>query len=170
MIRCLRPIVVVAAALALAGCSAAPVGFTLSGDEPGFYKKLTATSAKVDAAAARDMISQYRSNSGLSKLTIDPDLQKAAQEQALAMARANRMTHEVNGGLRSRLDGRLDHTRAVENISAGYHTLAEAFSGWRDSPPHNKNMLNANMRRMGIATAYAPDSKYKVFWALILTD
>ena len=59
---------------------------------------------------------------------------------------------------------------AVENVSAGYHTLAEAFSGWRDSPPHNRNMLEPKMRRMGIAAAYAPDTKYKVFWALVMTD
>jgi hypothetical protein len=31
---------------------------------------------------------------------------------------------------------------AVENVGAGYHTLADAFSGWRDSPPHRANMLN----------------------------
>jgi hypothetical protein len=26
------------------------------------------------------------------------------------------------------------------------------------------------MRRMGIATAFAPGTKYKVYWALVLTD
>jgi uncharacterized protein YkwD len=57
---------------------------------------------------------------------------------------------------------------AVENVSAGYHTLAEAFSGWRDSPPHNANMLNGGVNRLGIAAVYAPQSKYKVFWALIM--
>lgn len=159
----------VAAAFALSGCSSSPIGFTLSG-EPGFYKKLNASSAKVDAVAARDMISIYRANHKLARLVIDPELEKAAQEQALAMARADRMSHEVGGTLMSRLNGRLDHTAAVENVSGGYHTLAEAFSGWRESPPHNKNMLNPAMRRMGIATAYAPGSKYKVYWALIMTD
>jgi uncharacterized protein YkwD len=57
---------------------------------------------------------------------------------------------------------------AAENIGAGYHTLAEAFSGWRDSPPHRENMLLAGASRIGIAAAYAPKSKYRVFWALIL--
>ena len=61
-----------------------------------------------------------------------------------------------------------DARAAVENISAGYHTLAEAFSGWRDSPPHRANMLNANVTKMGIAATYAPNTKYKVFWALVL--
>ena len=57
---------------------------------------------------------------------------------------------------------------AVENIGAGYHTLAEAFSGWRDSPPHRANMLHSGVTKMGIAAVYSPNSKYKVFWTLIL--
>jgi uncharacterized protein YkwD len=56
----------------------------------------------------------------------------------------------------------------AENIGAGYHTLAEAFSGWRDSPPHNANMLLKGATQMGMAAVYQPGSKYKVFWALIM--
>jgi uncharacterized protein YkwD len=56
----------------------------------------------------------------------------------------------------------------AENIGAGYHTLAEAFSGWRDSPPHRANMLLKGVTSMGIAAVYDPNTKYKVFWALIV--
>ena len=56
----------------------------------------------------------------------------------------------------------------LANFSAGYRTFAEAFSGWRDSPPHRANMLNSGVTKMGIAAVYAPNTKYKVFWALIL--
>jgi len=59
---------------------------------------------------------------------------------------------------------------AVENVSAGYHTLAEAFSGWRDSPPHKANMLKNGVTKLGIAATYAPNTKYKVFWTLILAS
>ena len=59
---------------------------------------------------------------------------------------------------------------AVENVSAGYHTLAEAFSGWRDSPPHKANMLKNGVTKLGIAASYAPNTKYKVFWTLILAS
>ena len=59
---------------------------------------------------------------------------------------------------------------AVENISAGYHTLAEAFSGWRDSPPHRANMLKSGVTKLGIAASYAPGTKYKVFWTMILAS
>ena len=79
------------------------------------------------------------------------------------------MDHDVGRPFHDRIrNSPFGGSVAVENISAGYRTLAEAFSGWRDSPPHRANMLNASVTRMGIAAVYAPSSKYKVFWALIL--
>jgi uncharacterized protein YkwD len=62
-----------------------------------------------------------------------------------------------------------DGQRGVEvNLSAGYRRMAEAFSGWRDSPQHDRVMKTPGASRMGIATAYAPGSKYQVYWALIV--
>ena len=48
--------------------------------------------------------------------------------------------------------------------------MAEVFSGWRQSPAHNANMLAPRMRRMGIAAASNPHTRYKVFWSLLLAD
>jgi uncharacterized protein YkwD len=94
---------------------------------------------------------------------------KLADEQSQAMAARNKMDHDVKAPLEKRLGSSGYPAKlAVENVSAGYHTLAEAFSGWRGSPPHRANMLRNGVTRMGIAAAYAPQSKYKVFWALIL--
>jgi uncharacterized protein YkwD len=161
-------VILAAACLALAGCAQAPTPIP---SEPSFYRDLAAYDARVDAGAAREMISLYRSNHGLGPVAVDVGLETAAQNQVTAMARANKLSHEVRGTLATRLNSSgFTKNAAVENVSAGYHTLAEAFSGWRQSKPHNENMLNPRMRRMGIATAYAPDSKYKVFWALVMTD
>ena len=164
-----RAFLLAAGSLSLAGCSSSPVGFTMDGG-PGFYKRLNARAEQVDAVAARDMISIYRTNNGLSALSLEPALMEAAQEQALAMARADRMSHDIGGSLQSRLWNKLPHKSATENVGAGYYTLAEAFSGWRQSRSHNENMLNGRMKRMGIAVAHAPNSKYKVYWALIMSD
>jgi uncharacterized protein YkwD len=139
--------------------------------QPSFYRSLAASGAHVDAVAAREMISLYRRNNSLSSLEIDETLRQAAQAQADAMAAADSLDHNVRGTLDRRLAARgMKSARAVENVSAGYHTLAEAFSGWRQSPPHNRNLLMRGASRMGIATAYAPGTKYKVYWALILAD
>jgi uncharacterized protein YkwD len=94
---------------------------------------------------------------------------KLAEAQAQAMASRDKLDHNVARAFNDRLKaGGYRAKAAVENVSAGYHTLAEAFSGWRDSPPHRANMLLNGATRMGIAAVYSPKSKYKVFWALIL--
>jgi uncharacterized protein YkwD len=137
--------------------------------EPSFYKDLAQTDAVLDANAAQSMISGYRGNNGLGIVTIDPELMRLASEQATAMAARDKMEHDAGRPFQERIrKSGYAASVAVENISAGYHTLAEAFSGWRDSPPHRANMLNASVTRMGIAAVYTPKSKYKVFWALIL--
>ena len=136
---------------------------------PSFYQSLATADAKLDANAAQSMISGYRTNNGLGPVTIDPELMKLASEQAHAMAARDTLDHSVWRPFQDRIrQSGFDASVAVENIGAGYHTLAEAFSGWRDSPPHRANMLNRNVTKMGIAAAYAPASKYKVFWSLIL--
>jgi uncharacterized protein YkwD len=158
----------VAAALALLGVSGCATDAPVPTGEPTFYKNL-AQGGQLDPAAAQSMISGYRANNGLGALTIDPDLMKLAEEHSRTMAARDKVDHNAGKALSQRVrGGKADSKVAVENVSAGYHTLAEAFSGWRDSPPHRANMLNRNVTRMGIAATYSPKSKYKVFWTLIL--
>lgn len=154
------------AAALLAGCAAdrdPPPG------DPSFYRSMAAPNAQLDAATAASMISGYRANNGLSAVGVDPELMKLAETQARAMASRDKLDHNVIRAFSDRLKASgYDAKFAAENIGAGYHTLAEAFSGWRDSPPHRENMLLKGATRIGIAAAYAPGSKYKVFWAMIL--
>ena len=138
-------------------------------EQPSFYKSMATADAKVDAKAAASMISGYRRNNGLGLVTLDDKLMRAAEEQARAMASKNKFEHDAAGPFAQRIKrSGYDAKVAVENIGAGYHTLAEAFSGWRDSPRHRDNMLHSGVTQMGIAAVYSPNSKYKVFWALIL--
>jgi len=159
-------------ALALSGLAAAAVSgcTTDSGSgQPSFYASMADASATVDAAAAASMISGYRGNNGLGAVAVDPELMRMAMDQARVMAAKDKLDHSAGRDFNSRLaSSGFDARVAVENVGAGYHTLAEAFSGWRDSPSHRANMLKGGVNRMGIAAVYAPQSKYKVFWALIM--
>src|SRR6267378_245598 len=152
--------------LLLAGCAAeAPV------EQPAMYANMANPGAKLDAVAAASMISLYRQNNGLSAVAVDPALVKLAEAQSQAMASQNKLDHDVKAPLARRLNAfGYPANLAVENVSAGYHTLAEAFSGWRDSPPHRANMLKNGVTKLGIAASYAPNTKYKVFWTLILAS
>ncbi len=138
-------------------------------EQPSFYQSLARPGAVLDAEAAASMISGYRTNNGLEALTIDPELMRLADAQASAMAKRDKLSHELIKPFPARLKSAGYRAKeAAENVSAGYHTIAEAFSGWRDSPPHRANMLLKGATRMGIAAVYAPNSKYKVYWSLIL--
>ena len=152
--------------LLLAGCATeAPV------EAPSMYADMAVPGARLDPLVAATMISLYRHNNGLGSVQVDPELTKLAELQAQAMASANKMDHDVRAPLGKRLNAAgYPANVAVENISAGYHTLAEAFSGWRDSPPHRANMLKSGVTKLGIAASYAPNTKYKVFWTLILAS
>nr|WP_245524102.1 CAP domain-containing protein [Methylobacterium nonmethylotrophicum] len=150
----------------LAACSAteatrAPVGPA----GPSLYWPMTAAGAQIDAGAARDMIAAYRRNKGLAPLALDPGLQRLAETETAAMAAAGRPSQ---ADIVKSVAARMGFPQPGANLSAGYHTLAEAFSGWRESPAHNAVMLDPTATRMGIATAYAPGSKYKVYWALLV--
>jgi uncharacterized protein YkwD len=135
---------IAALALALAGCAAEspPAG------QPTFYRSMASPDAELDAAAAASMISGYRQNNALAGVALDPTLMRLADEQAHAMAARDKLDHDIKGdfGRRMKASG-FDAKIAVENVSAGYHTLAEAFSGWRDSPPHRANILKSVITR-----------------------
>ena len=164
-----RPVCAAACALTLvlSGCA----GDQFQPTQPSFYQSMAQAGAQLDSAAAASMISGYRANNGLGAVTIDPELTKLAEAQSRAMVAKDKLDHNVVGTLKDRIKrSGYDARTAAENISAGYHTLAEAFSGWRDSPPHKANMLNRSATRMGIAAVYAPNSKYKVFWTLIMAQ
>ena len=161
----IRLSVLMLALAALAGC----VVDSQPKEEPSFYRDLAQPGAQLDAAAAASMISGYRANNNLPALTLDPALMQLAQAQAEVMAKRDKLEHNAGKPFVARLKASgYDAKAAAENISAGYHTLAEAFSGWRDSKPHNANMLLAGATRMGIAAVYTPASKYKVYWSLIV--
>ena len=156
------------AALLLAGCVAKTPPVAMKAD---LYQGLAQPGARLDPAAAQELISSYRARHGLPAVSIDPTLTAIAEAQARAMASADRLSHALpgRGDVMQRLRAGGFHTAvAAENVGAGHHTLAEAFGSWQGSRSHDANMLLESATRMGIAIAHAPRSKYKVYWALVL--
>ncbi len=147
--------------LGLGGCATPPAR---DGVAP-FYRPLDRAGAAVDTAAAAEVFSAYRRNHGLGALRFDAGLTGEAAASATSAARADKPASA--DALKQRLAAKGVRAPGV-NLSAGYRTLAEAFSGWRESPQHNRVLLQQSATRFGIATAYAPGSKYKVYWALVV--
>jgi hypothetical protein len=100
-----------------------------------------------------DLTNQYRIENGLSPLSIDLNLEKAAQQHSQNMANLDFFDH-------TGADGSLPWERAVEagyessyvgeNIAAGYQTPKEVVDGWINSPGHRANILTADFNEIGI--------------------
>jgi len=52
----------------------------------------------------------------------------------------------------------------AENVAAGHETAEEVFEAWRDSPGHNRNMLDGSQQVVGVGRDYVPDSPYGWYW------
>lgn len=154
------------AILPLAGCLASDPG-----EPPAITELRQSVVVRLDPTEVQARISAYRRAHGLSAVAIDPALMALAQSQANSMARANHLSHEIAGNLDHRLNAS-HHAKgyAVENVSAGYATADAAVAGWQRSPGHNANLLDTHMRRMGIAAADAPGTRFRTYWALMMTD
>ncbi|MCW5713540.1 MAG: CAP domain-containing protein [Bauldia sp.] len=120
----------------------------------------------VDAAAAARMVSAVRAQHGLGPVSVDPDLNRLAQQQANAMAAAGVVGHDILAGFSSRMGGR--YLLAAENLGAGYVSLEHGMEAWTASRPHLRNLLRPDIVSIGIASAYSASSPYRNFFAMIL--
>jgi uncharacterized protein YkwD len=124
------------------------------------------------AAGAGDYageISAYRRANGLSAVKSDGRLAAVALKQAQAMASTGSVTHGAGGIFALRVAS-LRKSRAAENIGAGFLTFAEMLKQWKDSRRHRENLLMPGARRVGIASVANPNSPYRKFWAMVITD
>lgn len=150
---------VVLASLGLMACSTSP-----SPEVSAIYTRLDKSGSAIDTSAALSIINAYRQSKRLSPLTEDAALSSTAATIASHAARDDRSTF---GEMPDMAQGASGSTRIVR-VSAGYYTVAEAFSGWRGVPQHDAAMLAPKATRLGIATALAQNAKYKVYWTLIV--
>jgi len=121
----------------------------------------------VDRSAALAAINAFRTENGLGTVRFDPVLGKAAERQARAMAARGDLSHSLDGALPSRVASfGYDWAAISENIGWNYRSTPAVMTGWKDSPGHRRNLLNANVTEIGIAAATGPDGE--PYWALIL--
>ncbi len=106
-----------------------------------------------------DLINRYREQHGLPSLSVAPDLVELAGEHSTEMAAQRRLTHDGFNDRFVRADSRI----CVENVGWNYPTAEALLEGWRHSPDHRRNLLDAQVSRMGIAV----DARYATFFACL---
>ena len=120
------------------------------------------------------LINEYRAQNGLNPLSMSPDVTRAAAWFSRNMADTNTFPADHRDTLGRDPATRLTecdvrYTRYAENIAAGPSDAQGIFNLWRNSPPHNANMLDPNVTLAGIARAFRSGTQYGWYWTLDLT-
>lgn len=104
--------------------------------------------------ALLDLINNYRTQNSVAPLTANTSLNRAAAWMSNDMAANNRFSHTDTAGRDpgARLrDCGYNWMSYAENIYPNSTSPQAVFDGWKNSPPHNANMLSADYKEIGIA-------------------
>ncbi|MDD9375495.1 CAP domain-containing protein [Streptomyces sp. ZAF1911] len=102
------------------------------------------------------LVNKERAAVGCPVLTVNEKLAKAAQDHSEDMAAHSNMSHTGSDGS----DPGQRITRAgyqwrtyAENVAYGYPTAAQVMEGWMNSPGHKRNILDCDLKEIGIGLA-----------------
>lgn len=108
------------------------------------------------AAEVLALVNKERAAVGCPVLTVNEKLTKAAQDHSEDMAAHSNMSHTGSDGS----DPGQRITRAgyqwstyAENVAYGYPTAAKVMEGWMNSPGHKRNILDCDLKEIGIGLA-----------------
>jgi uncharacterized protein YkwD len=141
---------------------------------------LAAAQAKPDLPKVESLVvdgtNEFRRHEGQRKLAPNETLDKAARAFAGYLAMTQEFGHEADGSTpaaRARLHG-YDYCLVSENISyqysnAGFQTADLArklVDGWKNSPGHRRNMLEADVVHTAVAVAHSPAKGVQKYYAV----
>ena len=106
------------------------------------------------------LVNNERADAGLDSLSIDSQLDRAADLHTNEMIQADKMSHQLSGEaeLGDRVsDSGYNWGYVAENIAAGQTTPEEVVEGWMNSSKHRDNILDPKFTHMGVGYGNAPD-------------
>ena len=112
-----------------------------------------------------DLVNAERAKYGLSALTWADDLANIARAHSQDMIRRNYFDHTDPDG-RSPFDrlknAGIRYRYAAENIAYGQKSPAAVMNAWMNSSGHRKNILNANLKEIGVGAVSS--SGGTIYW------
>ena len=112
-------------------------------------------------------VNNYRSEVGVSPLSIDNNLNLAATIRAIEMSYANKFSHTRPDGSKcfSVLSDLGISTMSMgENIANGQKNVAAVSEAWKNSPGHYSNMVNDSFTKVGFGKYTLNE---KIYWVQI---
>jgi uncharacterized protein YkwD len=125
--------------------------------------------ANTFATEVLQLTNNLRATNGCGPLTLSTQLTNAALNHSTDMTKmASTISHTGTNGstfvMRIEQAGYTDFTLAAENIAAGYATPQDVVNGWYNSPGHRANMLNCELKDIGIGYVYDAHSTFNYYW------
>ena len=111
------------------------------------------------------LVNAEREQAGAPPLSLNSQLNQAAQRQAADLARQGRLSHGGSDGstMQTRIeDTGYQWTAIGENIAMGQRDAEAVMESWMNSPGHRRNILNPTFSEMGIGYIEAAGAKYWV--------
>ncbi len=126
----------------------------------------TGTSSAAQAVLAE--VNTARAKNGLSALTLDANMNRAAAVRAAELAQSFSHTRP-NGsrGLTALNEAGVSYRTAGENIASGQQTAQAVVSAWMNSSGHRANILSSSFGRMGVGQATIGGRTY---WVQLFAD
>lgn len=109
-----------------------------------------------------DIVNQERASAGLGSLTMDTDLLETAMKRAQECAVYYSHTRPDGESCFTAYPSRLAAGAKAENIALGYIGAQAVMEGWMNSDGHKKNILNSDMKSIGIGVFYHNGCYYYV--------
>ena len=128
----------------------------------------TSTSTSSAAQAVLAEVNAARAQNGLSALTLDANMNRAAAVRAAELAQSFSHTRP-NGsrGLTALNEAGVSYRTAGENIASGQQSAQAVVSAWMNSSGHRANILSASFGRMGVGQATIGGRTY---WVQLFAD
>ena len=115
-----------------------------------------------------ELVNQERAKYGLSALSADETLMRAAQTRAVETVRSFAHTRPDGSNFSSVLsEYGVSYRSAGENIAYGQRTPQEVVTAWMNSSGHRANILNSRYGKIGVG-CYKNGSTY--YWSQLFTD
>lgn len=120
--------------------------WTYKRPEKGFNRKMNAA----------------RTNAGLAKLSLDPELSKAARVHTREMVKRNELYHTPSNRLASRVTNWII---LGENVGVG-STVSSLHQAFMDSPAHRDNIMKVSFKHVGIGVL----KKHGRMWVTVIFE
>lgn len=104
-----------------------------------------------ESRAAFALWNEYRRAHGLAEITWSESMYQHARARSKALVRD--FSHRG--------------ARYFENIAVGQESAQAIITSWRNSPPHNRNLLNPSYRQGAIAVYVDKNSEYVYHWTMV---